>query len=222
MRRVLCYGDSNTHGTLPMADLADRRRLPRAARWPGLLAAALGPGGEVIEEGLPSRTTVLDDPVEGEDRNGLRFLPVALASHAPLDLVVLMLGTNDTKARFGLPPSDIALGAERLLAAIRASGAGPGGAAPRILLLAPAPVEERGCLAAMFAGAAARSRALAPLLAGAAARAGADFLDAGAHVAVSPLDGVHLDAPAHAVLGAAVSAAIAGILPAPDMEMPRP
>lgn len=118
-----------------------------------------------------------------------------------------MLGTNDLKARFGLPASDIALGIERLAADIRASEAGPEGSAPALLLVAPVPIAETGIPGPMFEGGAAKSRALAPLVAALAARIGAGFLDAGAHAAVDPVDGIHLDAEAHRALGTALAAA---------------
>ena len=208
-RTLLCYGDSNTHGTLPMAALSDMDRLGRDRRWPGLLAQAL-PGWDVIEEGHPGRTTVHDDPVEGPHRNGLRVLPAILETHRPIDLVVLMLGTNDLKGRFSVNAADIALSLEKLIAVIRASACGPAGGAPRVLLVAPPPILETGCLAGVFEGGAAKSRGLGVAVAQAAVRAGVAFLDAGAHIAVSPLDGIHHDAAAHAALAAAVAAAVAG------------
>ena len=74
MSCVLCYGDSNTHGTMPAAVLGERRRHPRGQRWPDVLAAALGPQHEVIAEGLPGRTTVHEDAVEGGARSGVAVL----------------------------------------------------------------------------------------------------------------------------------------------------
>lgn len=207
-RTVLLYGDSNTHGTCPMADAADRRRHPEEVRWPGVLAAELGPGWRVIDEGLPGRTTVHDDPVEGAHRNGLAVLPAILESHRPIDLVVLKLGTNDLKARFAVTPADIAASLERLVQAVRASAAGPASGAPAVLVIAPPPVEEAGWLAEMFAGGAAKSRLLGARIGEMAARLGVPFLDAGGVVAVDPLDGVHYDAAGHAALGRAVAAAI--------------
>ena len=106
-RVVLCYGDSNTHGTMPMATLDDMGRFGAAERWPGVLAAELGSGWRVVEEGLPGRTTVYPDPISGVHKNGLSVLPAALESHRPLDVVVVMLGTNDLKHRFQVPPVEI-------------------------------------------------------------------------------------------------------------------
>jgi lysophospholipase L1-like esterase len=209
-RVVLCYGDSNTHGTAPMDSLADRRRLARAERWPGVLAAELGAGWHVIEEGLPGRTTVHPDPVEGEWKNGLAVLPAILDSHFPIDLVVLMLGTNDLKPRFNVPPVQIGTSIERLLRTVRASEAGPGGAAPRVLLIAPAPVVEEGSLAVVFAGGPARAGLAGPY-AEAARRHGAAFLDAAPVWTVSPVDGVHFDAAEHGKLGRAVAAVVRGM-----------
>ncbi|MCY1126265.1 SGNH/GDSL hydrolase family protein [Frigidibacter sp. RF13] len=208
MRTVICYGDSNTHGTMPMATLDDLGRLPKADRWPEVMAAALGAGFEVIAEGQPGRTTVHDDPVEGPHRNGLTVLPAVLESHRPVDLVILKLGTNDLKPRFSVSATDIALSLGKLVRVIRASGAGPAGGAPDVLVVAPPPVEEAGCLAEIFAGAAARSRALAGPVAREAARQGAGFFDAGTVIAVSPVDGVHYEQDTHRTLGLALAEAV--------------
>jgi len=212
-RILLAFGDSNTHGTLPMAAFGEIARLGRETRWTGHMARALSPaagvpGWEVIEEGQPGRTTVHDDPIEGPHRNGLSVLPALLESHRPLDLVLVMLGTNDLKARFSVTPTDIALSLEKLIAVIRASGAGPHGAAPAVLLVSPPPIAETGCLAGIFTGGAAKSRHLAAAIGAASARAGVAFVDAGRHVAVSPVDGIHYEAADHTRLGAALTAAV--------------
>ena len=92
-RSVLLFGESNTHGTRPMPDLDFQGRFGREERWTGRLAKLL-PDWEVIAEGHPGRTTVHDDPVEGEHRNGLTVLPALLESHRPIDVVLVMLGTE--------------------------------------------------------------------------------------------------------------------------------
>ncbi len=125
MREVLCFGDSNTWGYDPVT----RERFPGNVRWTGVLQAALGPGFRVIEEGLNGRTTVWEDPIEG-DKMGKRHLPVCLASHAPLDLVIMMLGTNDTKKRYSAPSTDIAAGVGVLLDIVARSAAGRDDTAP--------------------------------------------------------------------------------------------
>jgi lysophospholipase L1-like esterase len=207
-RTLLCYGDSNTHGTMPMATLDDMGRFGPDRRWPGVMAKELGDGWTVIEEGHPGRTTVHDDPVEGPHRNGLTILPAILESHRPIDVVLLMLGTNDLKPRFSVTAGDIALSLRKLAEVIGASAAGPAGGAPAILLVAPPPVEERGCLAEIFEGGAAKSRLLGARIGDVALRLGLPFEDAGRMIAACPLDGVHYDAETHAVLGRAMAAAV--------------
>lgn len=207
-RTLLCYGDSNTHGTMPMAKLEDMGRYGRDLRWPGVLAAELGAGWQVIEEGHPGRTTVHPDPVSGVHKNGIAVLPAVLESHRPIDLVVLMLGTNDTKARFQVPPVEIAVSIEKLVLAIRQSFCGPEAGAPAVLVVCPPPVLEAGCLAEIFEGGAARSARLAGFLEPIARRQGAAFLDAGKVMVSSPLDGVHFDAAEHGKLGRAVAGAV--------------
>jgi lysophospholipase L1-like esterase len=209
-RVVLCYGDSNTHGTMPMETLADLGRFGPRERWPGVMAASLGAGWRVIEEGHPGRTTVHPDPVAGVYKNGSAVLPAILESHRPIDLVAIMLGTNDLKQRFQVPAVEIAISIEKLVLCVRQSYAGPGGAAPRVLVICPPAVLETGCLGDVFGGGAAKSGQVAGFLEPIAARNGAGFLDAGEIVSPSPLDGVHLDAAAHAALGRAVADAVAG------------
>ena len=97
MKTVLCYGDSNTWGYIG----GTGERFAPEVRWPGVLQAALGGAYRVIEEGLNGRTTVFDDSIE-EGRNGETYLRPCLQTHAPIDLVILMLGTNDLKRRFSL------------------------------------------------------------------------------------------------------------------------
>ena len=109
MKTILCYGDSNTWGYDPVS----QDRYPPTQRWVSVLARELGPEYQVIAEGLNGRTTVWPDPVEGEHKNGKAYLLPCLESHHPLDLVVLMLGTNDLKHRFGLSAWDIARAAGR-------------------------------------------------------------------------------------------------------------
>ncbi|TKB94918.1 MAG: hydrolase, partial [Mesorhizobium sp.] len=125
MRSVLCYGDSNTHGQIP--GRGPLERYGPDERWPGVLRAELGPDWYVIEEGLSGRTTVHDDPIEGAHKNGRTYLRPCLQSHATLDLVIIMLGTNDLKIRFNKPPSEVAMGIGCLVYDIKELAPGPGG-----------------------------------------------------------------------------------------------
>lgn len=211
-RTVLCFGDSNTHGTLPMHFMGDRRRLGRAERWPSVMAATLGPDWDVIAEGHPGRTSVFEDPIEGAHKSGLRCLPALLESHRPLDLVILMLGTNDLKARFGLTARDIALGVQRLALDIARSDSGPEAQAPRVMVVAPVQVMEAGCLADIFAGASPKSAALPEQLAQIATAHGFGFADLNTVAQVDPVDGIHLSADSHAAIGAHVARAVTAFM----------
>src|SRR5690242_20379631 len=132
MRTVVCYGDSNTHGAHPVTG----ERWPRDVRWPGVAAADLADVAHVVEEGLNGRTTLWDDPF-AEGRNGKTHLLPCLRSHAPIDLLVIMLGTNDLKTIFARAAHEIALGAGTLVDIALASGTGPGAGPPRVLLVSP-------------------------------------------------------------------------------------
>jgi lysophospholipase L1-like esterase len=123
----------------------------------------------------------------------------------PIDLVVIMLGTNDLKARYAMPPGDIANGAGRLVRCVLQSMSGPGGKPPRVLLACPAPVARLTLFAEMFAGVEEKSRKLSAAYKAVAALHGVDFLDVGEVAASSEVDGIHLDASEHARLGAAIA-----------------
>ena len=200
MKRILCYGDSNTFGTGPMPHLGADPVHPKHVRWAGVMGADLGDGWDIVVEGLPGRTTVFDDPVEGEYRNGLRSFRAILESHRPIDLLIIKLGTNDLKQRFNLGPQDVALGVARLL-----KEAAKLEIVDRMMVICPAPVKERGDLAEIFRGAEARLQGLPEQMERFARENGAEFLDAGAHIAVDEMDGVHLSAESHGVLGRAVA-----------------
>lgn len=207
MKRILCYGDSNTFGQAPMISIDDRRRFGPDERWPCVMARALGAGWTLVEEGLPGRTTVHDDPIEGLYRNGKTYLQPCLESHWPLDVVTVMLGTNDLKARFGLGPVDIAMGVGALLYTIK-SIAPPWTAPPKMLVICPPPAHGANWLAPLFDGAAPKARALAPLYKEQAERYGASFFDAATAAKVSPVDGVHFEVDQHHALGLAVAAEV--------------
>jgi lysophospholipase L1-like esterase len=204
-RTILCFGDSNTHGTRPMPDLNGAGRFGHEARWPSVMAAALGAEYEVINEGHPGRTTVHDDPMEGEYRNGLRVLPALLESHKPLDMVIIKLGTNDLKQCFGVSAVDVAFCLDRLVRMVQAAGAGMDGGSPEVVVVAPPPIREVGCLAGMFAGGAEKSAGLAAAIADMAARMGVGFVEAGRIIAVSPVDGIHYEAAEQVALGRAMA-----------------
>ncbi len=205
MRTIVCFGDSNTYGTPPMPHPDSWGRFGPDERWPGVMRAGLGAGWTVIEEALPGRTTVHDDPIEGADRNGLRALPIVLGSHRPIDLLIINLGTNDLKARFSVAPEDVAASVGVLVRTAQASPAGPDGRAPSVLVVAPPVVAESGFFAGPFKGAGEKSTHFARCYAAVAARFGTAFLDAAPLVASDPLDGIHWRADGHGSLGRAVA-----------------
>jgi len=207
MKTILCYGDSNTWGYNPL----NAERYPRDVRWTGVLARELGSDYYVIEGGLNGRTTVWDDPIEGY-KNGKEYLIPCLETHRPLDLVVLMLGTNDLKMRFSLSAYDIAQGVGVLVDIIQKSAAGPGGSAPQVLLIAPPPVAKLSDFAEMFEGAAEKSRRLAQHYQAIATQYGCAFLEAGAVIVSSDVDGIHFDPPEHHKLGLAVAQRVKELL----------
>ncbi len=208
MKTILCYGDSNTFGWDPES----MTRLAPGTRWPGVVQERLGDAYHLIEEGLPGRTTVWADPSMGLI-SGADYLYPCLFSHQPMDMVVLMLGTNDTKPMFGATPVDISRGMERIIRIIAAFRSEFMPAPPQVLLIAPAPVRApKDRFAQMFAGAEAKSAALGALYRDLAAAHGTLFLDAGAWVEPSTADGVHLNAKSHRVLGQAIAEVLAKAL----------
>ena len=212
MPTIVCYGDSNTWGAVPQPYRGAGGRFARADRWLGVLRASLH-GFEVIEEGLNGRTTCRDDPVEGSHKNGARFLQVVLETHAPLDLLIIMLGTNDLKARLTMQAGDIADGAGLLVDIARRSTAGPDGVAPAVLLVCPAPLAEPTWLAEMFEGGVTKSRKLAGEMMRVAGERKIHFLDAGKVISSSKEDGIHLDRDAHTKLGTALADLVPRIIP---------
>lgn len=205
MTAVLCYGDSNTWGYAA----STQERLGRWERWPGVLQRELGDVVHVIEEGQNGRTTVFDVPFV-PDRNGRTYLPVSLQTHAPLDAVVIDLGTNDLFLP-GVGAYDAARGAFTLAELVMTSGSGPRDGAPAILVLVPPPFAELvGWERAAWPDATAESERFSQAyrdLAEASAAEGMEFalLDLRDHVASSPVDGIHFEAEGHRAIGVAVA-----------------
>ena len=207
MRTILCYGDSNTWGYDPRGG----ERFDRKSRWPMVLQELLNKeAGEewlVVEEGLSGRTSCREDPIEG-DRNGLRQLLPILESHAPIDIVAVMLGTNDLKLRFNPQAFDIAAGAQHVAMAAMASQTGPGKSSPKALIICPPPVVESPVFAHIFGDCVELSKKLPPLYRQLAGECGAAFLDAGLFIKTSPVDGIHFEIEEHRKLAAAIAGKI--------------
>lgn len=211
---VVCFGDSNTWG-YSIARASDPvPRLPAEDRWVSVTARALGPGHVVIAEGLPGRTTVFDDPMEGEHLNGRRLLRACLETHKPVDVVVVVLGTNDLKSLYSASAWDIAQGAGKLLDVVAVSGCGSDSGLPQALLVAPPPTRVTGLgppFEDVLAGADSRSRRFDAEFSAVAADRGVAYLNAGEVIESSPIDGVHWSPQAHRAVGQAIAASVKGL-----------
>lgn len=211
MRQILVYGDSLSWGIVPTT----RQRLPFAHRWPGVLEHAVTSTGEtvrVLEDCVNGRRTVWDDPFKA-GRNGLAGIAERIEAHAPLALVILMLGTNDFQV---MHPNDAwcsAQGIAALVRAIRNAPIEPGMPVPPVLIVAPPPFDDpRGPLGPKFEGAAAKSVGVADAFRAVAAELDCAFFDAGSVTAASRVDGIHLDADQHATLGRALADVVRPLL----------
>jgi lysophospholipase L1-like esterase len=209
MKHVLCFGDSNTWGYVPGTE---GERYPFDDRYPGILQARLGPGIRVHEEGLNGRMTGWDDP-HTPDRNALKQIAARLETHRPLDMIVVMLGTNDLKRFMGLQAVDCALALDTLLERIEAAGCGPEGGRPALLVVAPPHVVETPTpFGRKFEGAIPKSHGFAAAYREIAEQRRCLFLDAGAVAQTSARDGIHLDKEAHRQLAGAVAGIVAETL----------
>ena len=196
---ILCFGDSNTHGYNPK----DGTRYERNKRWTGILQNLLGEEDYVIEEGLSGRTTVFEDPIH-EGLSGLNHIYSCLMTHEPLDLLIIMLGTNDTKERFGANANVISLGLSRLIEKAKNTKLAFRNNKPNILIVAPIPIRPEissvECGANMGKGCSEKSYELIPLYENVAKETGCYFFDPSLYVACSDYDYMHLSEEAHEIL----------------------
>ena len=200
MKEILCFGDSNTWGWNP----DDEERFDRDTRWTGILQNLLGNGYRIIEEGLNGRTTVWEDPIELH-KKGSDHLLFLLETHRPFDLIMIMLGVNDLKARFSVTAYDIAQSIGTLIAIAQKSNAGREGKPPAILVMAPPPLGKLSEFAEEFSGGTEKSRNLGRRYREVAEEYGVAFFDTSTVIKTSDIDGVHLEKEAHAALGEAVA-----------------
>ena len=211
-KHIVCFGDSNTHGyCADPADCADGGgRFNESERWPCLLQARLGADFLVLEEGLSGRTTVFADPLHGY-LAGVDHIVPCLMSHEPVDLLIIMLGTNDTKDRFCVTAEAIAVGLQRLVKLAQSTECW-GGRAPNILVIAPPPIGDELRDPCMGTGCAERSRGLAAAFAAAAEALGVHFMDA-AGCDFNTVDYMHLSRAGHAQLAERLAALVPTLLP---------
>jgi len=203
MKQLLVYSDSLSWGIIPLT----RNRLSFEQRWPGVLEIGLRKLGEnvrVIEDCLNGRRTIYDDPIK-EGRNGLIGLQQRIEINSPLEMVILMLGTNDFQTNHNHNSSHAALGLKKLIESIRSAPVEPGMPIPRILVIAPPPIDvPKGEMSHKFKNADKKSVGLSSAYEDVANKEGCYFFDAGNVTRSSLVDGVHLDSDQHKVLGSSL------------------
>ena len=198
-KRIVCFGDSNTWGYIPVTS----ERYDETIRWPARLQDKLGyTDYTVVEEGLTGRTTVFDDPFD-PDLNGMKVMPAVLRTAAPIDVLVFMLGTNDFQSNIPAGnPISTARAVQYMLETARKLGVDRPGEKMKILLISPVEITEDRLTFkendVTDATSIANSRALGKCLAIVAQQLGVDFIDAAQYIKPSKVDGVHLDEAGHA------------------------
>jgi lysophospholipase L1-like esterase len=201
-KRIVCFGDSNTWGY----NAATNGRFDDDVRWTGVLSSELGNEYSVVEEGISGRTTVFEDPLN-EGLCGIKHLFTTLISHSPLDLLIIMLGTNDTKERFSATPQNISDGIDRLIKKAVMSNVWRG--EPRILIIAPIIIGEK-CYSSNVAGGMGtlcveKSRELPRLMMQCAKLNNCEFMDCNEYAKVNEIDYMHFDSESHTAFGKAVA-----------------
>ena len=204
MVTVLCYGDSNTFGYIPETGL----RYPKEVRYTGRLQILLGDEYDVVEEGCNGRTTLYDDPIDGW-KNGLDYLKPCLNSHKPIDIVVLMLGTNDLKTTFGLTAAQVADGVGVLIDVIQNFTTEKQNFVPKIILVSPPTIGiniKYSAFNEMFSEEAVEeSQQFSTYYKEIAKQKGCIFFDAAQYVYPSEVDSLHLTPEGHRILAEKLS-----------------
>lgn len=210
MKNILAFGDSLTWGFIA----GSRERHPFETRWPNVLAAGLGGQARVIEEGHNGRTTVFDDPTTFDDRNGSKILPVLLSTHQPLDLVIILLGTNDIKYANRCRAFDASMGMTRLIEIVQKFSFLPVYGVPQVLIMSPpalVPTKDEW-FNDLWGHAIAESQLFAHHYRRVAGEMGVHFFDTGTVARADPTDGGHLDAANTRAIGTALVPVVKGIL----------
>jgi len=196
--RILCYGDSNTWGYVPNSD---HHRFSNDERYTGILSKTLGKKYEVISEGLNGRTLVSDDPRPGkEGRNGSTYLKPCLDSHDPINIVILMIGTNELKPEFNKSVEEIEIILEKqYVKTIITKPSLFTKKCPKLIIVCPPVVNENTVYSKeKFAGAHKKSIAIRKIYSDIAKRNHCYFVETN-DLKVGA-DGVHLTKESHDVL----------------------
>lgn len=207
-KNILVFGDSNTWGYDPhnKRPFAPFQRWGESIRWPNVMQRCLGDDYLVMADGLCGRTASAKDDIE-EYTCGREQLVPSLRSHSPLDLLVLMLGSNDLKARYGYTAFDVANSVGMVVEKALQTTDAFRDSCPSVLLLCPPPLGnlDHSFFSLEFSGSEEKSRAMASFFEIIAAKYHVHYMDAGAVVHFSDVDGLHLDADQHIKLGEAVA-----------------
>ena len=213
-KRIVIFGDSNTWGYDAVTD----GRFNEKTMWPMVMAKTLGKKYRIYEEGLCGRTTVFDDPLN-EGLSGLSYILPCLQTHSPLDMLIIMLGTNDCKERFALTGANIALGMKRLVK--KALAAEVWRDKPNILIIAPAPILkecETSSVGKNMGKCSDKSYLIPEEYRLAAKELGVDFLDSTPIVEMNKIDFMHLTADSHIKLAEKVSEIIKSTLGSDEVK----
>lgn len=219
-KRIMVFGDSNSWGWDPVPEIAPIQRYPADVAWPGVMAKDLGADYEVINESLSARTAVVADKtvdaglgLTGAGLSGAEYLPAALASQMPLDLVVIMLGTNDVKPVYNRSVEEISKDVMSLVAEVQKNvGVATSYSPAKVMVVVPphlGTIAEVDWVQAMFpAEAVEKSKQLAATLCPMAEAAGVPCFDAGTVAEITGEDGIHMTAENHEKVGHAVAAEV--------------
>ena len=201
-KTIVCYGDSNTWGRIPKGE-----RYPRSIRWPGVLQNLLGNDYEVLSEGLNGRTFVAEDP-EAPQKTGITHLRSILKTNLPIDLVIVMLGTNDVKNIYNLKAEDIAKHLEQTINIIQLE------ATKNILVVCPPDIviPEDGNIDPRYINSSETMKKLPELFKKMTEKYKCNFINAGDHISSSKIDGFHLDPEMHKKLAEILSKKIVKII----------
>ena len=221
MKTIVCYGDSNTWGYMPQRERPSttaENRFPWGVRWTSQLQIALGADWHIVEAGVNGRTSVFEAPFEAH-RNGAQHIDACLMAACPVDLVILMLGTNDVKPYYAQNVYGICQGIRSLAERIQNSHCGLMDNAPKLLLVAPIRLNDAyrsGWLGAEFGpDAVARSAAVSRGIEAIAAELHAFYLNASEYIEADCADGIHMNAEGHARMADLILDRVRDILAAP-------
>lgn len=210
-KHIVCFGDSNTHGYRA----TDSGRFSEDERWTCLLGKMLGEDYLILEEGLSGRTTCFEDPLN-EGLSGLSYIYPCLMTHKPVDLLIIMLGTNDTKERFNVSAACIAAALKRLIAKAMTAACWANNK-PNILVITPKAIEKEYENTAvgptMGKGCAEKSEQLSEEYRKIAELMGVHYFDANTVVKeYNKIDYMHLDEEGHKALATALAELIPTII----------